>query len=865
MMTLTPAVGGDVVSTTGTTGVVGWEFTGAASQFEYLGETENLVLTYTVVLEDGNGGVITEDIVVTIDGSNDAPVVSGTSNVVTSSETEDTDLVANGVFEVFDADTTDTVSILSTNGVTLTTTGSDSDSATPDAATLLAMFTPQSGQIIGNATQNGSVEWSFNANGETFDYLKEGETITLNYKVAFADDSGTATAATGPSEQTVSITITGANDKPFVSAATDVADTQFETNAALIADGTFVVTDVDTMDTVTLGTITAVSTGNAGAYNPADLVNMFSVTDTPFSLGSTSNTGTATWNFNSGSAGAFDYLARGESLEITYTIPFSDNSGVPASNSNSQTVVVTINGTNDGPTIEGTPTALQTRAAGDTATVTSGSIEIEDLDVSDVVTVSEVRLVTAGLTGDEDGDQETPSPADLLLMLDIRADDIVIDGNNTTGTINWDFTPGTEKFDYLASGETLALTYTVVLADQNGGTNSQTIQINVAGGNNTPTVTAQTDVSETLTETDAALLTAGSFNIEDLDTTDTVSVTGLSVVTSGDDTPAATNAAMPTNAELLAMFSPNSGAEIDNASTTGTVEWAFNAGTEAFDHLNLTETLTLTYTLTIADQLGASTTQDVVINVNGTNDSATIGGDLAAEAATDSGIIVTGRVTTTDLDDADNLFTPATGNGTYGSYTVDSGGNWTYTLDDSNPTVDALTLVSDEITDSFTVTANDGTTETVVITISDDPMVGDAGNNTILGRLNDDVILGGAGNDVLFGAAGSDVLNGGSGVDQLTGAAGADTFQFTDLGLGIDEVLDFEFDTDRLDITSLLEGGATVTVTPNAGATVTEAEVIIVDSGVSTTVANVTFASGIDSATFDSDTLFAANNGAVTS
>ena len=55
--------------------------------------------------------------------------------------------------------------------------------------------------------------------------------------------------------------------------------------------------------------------------------------------------------------------------------------------------------------------------------------------------------------------------------------------------------------------------------------------------------------------------------------------------------------------------------------------------------------------------------------------------------------------------------------GGYGSYTLTAAGVWTYTLDNSNATVQALNA-GQTLTDSFTVTTVDGTAQLVTITIN---------------------------------------------------------------------------------------------------------------------------------------------------
>src|SRR4029078_9648955 len=67
--------------------------------------------------------------------------------------------------------------------------------------------------------------------------------------------------------------------------------------------------------------------------------------------------------------------------------------------------------------------------------------------------------------------------------------------------------------------------------------------------------------------------------------------------------------------------------------------------------------------------------------------------------------------------DAWRAVTAATaGDNGYGSYTIDASGHWSYTVDDGNAAVDALN-VGDTLTDTFTVSTEDGTTQQVTVTI----------------------------------------------------------------------------------------------------------------------------------------------------
>ena len=132
--------------------------------------------------------------------------------------------------------------------------------------------------------------------------------------------------------------------------------------------------------------------------------------------------------------------------------------------------------------------------------------------------------------------------------------------------------------------------------------------------------------------------------------------------------------------------------------------------------LNAGQTLTDTFTATTVD----GTAQLVTITINGANDAAVITGTATGTVMEAGGVnngtpgtpTATGDLNSTDVDNAVDAWTAvgaatASANG-YGSYTLTAAGVWTYTLDNSNATVQALNA-GQTLTDSFTVTTVDGT------------------------------------------------------------------------------------------------------------------------------------------------------------
>ena len=114
----------------------------------------------------------------------------------------------------------------------------------------------------------------------------------------------------------------------------------------------------------------------------ADLAEL-PVVDSDRDSGRYRNEQSLTWNFNSGSE-AFDFLATGETLILTYTVSATDDDGTPLSDI--ETVSITITGTNDVPnegTIEPGPLAY---TENDTATAITGAITITDIDDTNIET-----------------------------------------------------------------------------------------------------------------------------------------------------------------------------------------------------------------------------------------------------------------------------------------------------------------------------------------------------------------------------------------------------------------------------------------------------------------------------------------------
>ena len=93
--TFTPTISNN---TTGDgTGQVDWTFSVSDADIDYLGEGEVATQTYTVTVDDGNGGTVDQQVTLTITGTNDVPTVS-LNNDAYSGLVLDSNLVSNSDF-----------------------------------------------------------------------------------------------------------------------------------------------------------------------------------------------------------------------------------------------------------------------------------------------------------------------------------------------------------------------------------------------------------------------------------------------------------------------------------------------------------------------------------------------------------------------------------------------------------------------------------------------------------------------------------------------------------------------------------------------------------------------------------------------
>ncbi|MDZ5461702.1 beta strand repeat-containing protein, partial [Azohydromonas lata] len=647
----------------------------AALQALKAGETHTE--TFTVQSLDGTAS---QTVTIVITGVNDAATIdAGTDGAnAQAALTEDAD--------------TDTV----TPGIQLTRTGSlavsDTDAGQDKFSTTVTDTT--SGGAWGALTINAAGTWSYTVDNSlaALQALKAGETHTETFTVQSLD---------GTASQTVTIVITGVNDAATIDAGTDGANAQ----AALTEDA-------DT-DAGTPG-IQLTRTGSLSVSDTDAGQDKFSttVTDTTSggAWGALTINAAGTWSYTvDNSLAALQALKQGETHTETFTVQSLDGTAT-------QTVTVVITGVNDAATIDAGTDGANAQAAltedADTDTVTpgiqltrTGSLSVSDTDASqDKFSTTVTDTTVGGAWG----------------ALTI----------NAAGAWSYSVDNSLAALQALKQGETHTETFTVQSLD---GTATQTITIVITGVNDAATIDAGTNgvnAQAALTEdadTDALtpgiqLTRTGSLSVSDTDAGQDKFSTTVTDTTSGGAWGALTiNAA-------------------------GTWSYTVDNSLAALQALKAGETHTETFSVASLD---GTASQTVTIVITGVNDAATIdaGTDganaqaaLTEDADTDTltaGIQLTrtGSLAVSDADAGQDKFsttvTDTTSGGAWGALTINAAGTWSYAVDNSLATLQALKQ-GETHTETFTVQSRDGTasqTVTIVITGVNDAATIDAGTD----------------------------------------------------------------------------------------------------------------------------------------
>jgi VCBS repeat-containing protein len=208
----------DSIVVDGTAGSLGWDFSLADKNVDFLAANETLTAVYDVSVTDNNSATSTQQITVIFTGTNDTPVVASGSSVLTNATSELPNVTnsstidsTSGVVAFSDPDLTDRpTATINTAGETVTWQDATHNYTSELTSAQISLFEAavSIGAEAGN-TNTGKIDWNYNIVDKSLDFLGGGESLTVTAPIVIDDHNG------GVISQNIVVTINGANDDPI--------------------------------------------------------------------------------------------------------------------------------------------------------------------------------------------------------------------------------------------------------------------------------------------------------------------------------------------------------------------------------------------------------------------------------------------------------------------------------------------------------------------------------------------------------------------------------------------------------------------------------------------------------------------------
>ncbi len=664
-------------------GAYSFTLNNGSAAVQALGVGQTLTQSFNYTISDGQGGTSTSTLTITITGTNDGPVAN--PNTATIAEDTVAPVTGNVVTNDTDVDTGDTL--------TVTTTGAQTGSY--GTVTIAA---------------NGAYSYALNNANPTVQALGVGETLTETFNYTISDGHG------GTSTSTLTITVTGTNDAPTTTGLVNQAG-------------------VD-------ATSFTYNTGTAFSDVEGDTLT-FSASGLPAGVSIDTNTGVISGTFaNDASVGG----------PYTVTVTANDgNGGMTSAN-----FVLTV--TNPPPYVIGPsnlPVYVDSNSSGGfnpgetNSTFTNGDIasgtgvtHTRNFDVPAGAEAGDVRIVVTLTTLDNSGT-------------------IVINGTNLSSTGSFEF----ELANLNSATDTGAGRDDTLVQFVGGGTMTQPWVANVNGLPRIQFIVTENGVEiwGTPLTTSAALvrmeLVGGTFNLPVLvDGQNTIAFTNFndngldgvngSITITHDPLPnqafnegatvsfdTADNFADPDN-DVLTYSATGLPAGLSIDTNTGVIFGVLDPSAATGGAGGV-----YTVTVTANDGQGGTASDTFTFTAAAINNPPVANADAAAiaeDTASTAGNVITndndpeGAAITVTQVNGSGANVGASLAGTYGSLVLNSNGTYTYSLNNGNPTVQALG-VGESLTETFTYQITAGgqtasTTLTITINGTNDGPVADDDN-----------------------------------------------------------------------------------------------------------------------------------------
>jgi VCBS repeat-containing protein len=445
--------------------------------------------------------------------------------------------------------------------------------------------------------QDGSYSYAVADSNTAVNALAVSASLTDTFTYSVADGLG------GTASSTLTITVQGTNDAPVISAIS---------KPALVGGATFDVVDTANHDAfgVLTGAITATDAETATSslvYKIVDPSNNNALVTTVVGTYGTLTLAGNTYNFTPDET-AINKLSANATQ--TFTLNVDDTQGGSAQ----QQLSFSIQGVNDTPvitaiskpiaqTIGGNPYDIVDTAAADTFSAVTGSITASDAETA-------TNALTYKIVGANNAEVTTFTSALGTLTL--------------TGGSSYSFAPNATAINALSADATQ--TFTLKVLDGSGASSTENLVFNIHGVNDTPVISAiSKPVGQTIGST--------SYDIVDTTSSDTFSALTGSVTASDAET--ATGSLIykivgANNAEVTSLTTP-----LGTLTLTGS-SYSFTPTASAINALSADTTQT--FTLKVLDAVsGASSTQNLVFNIHGVNDTPVVTAAPATNVLNEAG------------------------------------------------------------------------------------------------------------------------------------------------------------------------------------------------------------------------------------
>ncbi|MFZ4525670.1 MAG: beta strand repeat-containing protein [Chlorobium sp.] len=689
------------------TGVVTYSYDPTGSSRDHSGGDNSIIDQIAVTVTDAVGTTSAPNSISMLI----ADTVS-TANADTGSVTEDnatttvTGILITGTGSAT-ADTLGTDTPTTVVGIVVGTTNADLQSAGTVSADIVGTY----GKL--NVAADGGYIYTLDNSDTETNALAAGVNANDVFTYTIKDADGDVSHAT------VTVTVTGANDAPAISGVPATAQAITAGVVATLDD--FTVADVDT-NTLTV-TLTSTN-GATGGLTDADTATAgIQLTGTASAI----NTALAGATFTATAAGAASIGISVTDGVTPTTATYSLTAGTTINAAPTLTDLTAVTFAEN--TVNATPQFID-------SAVTFGDTDSADLN-GGVLTVS---YSSTGLTEDQLSIQNQGtgqiSVTDATVSYENKEFGTITtggsNGSNLVVSFNTpDATPTAvdaliQALTYKNTSDTPTATRTILMtvSDGDGGTSTAaTAVIAVTSENDIPTITA-VDQSPMYAEIngpdtmDNDVVINSALTASDLDGTVTSATVIITNVQSSDALVFVDTAKIqgsydaPTGVLTLRVKSGQSPMTSDFEAALESVK--FNNTSDSPD------TTSRTIEFKVSDGTAISIAATESVTVTGTNDAAVITGTSKAsvtEGDVASDLSTSGTLTSTDVDGTANLFTAQSnvaGSHGYGRFSITTAGAWSYTADSAHNEFVGGT----SYTDSITVSAADGTTQLVTVTMT---------------------------------------------------------------------------------------------------------------------------------------------------